>query len=467
MGRKKIALFGGSFNPPHLNHRQIVEWLSGRFDEVVVMPCGYRQDKMITCDMPAHHRAALCNLAFSGLPNVRLDFSDLENASYTSSYALQQRYGGSDREVWHVVGSDLLVKGHSVIRTNWQHGPRIWHELNWLVVNRTGHEITTKTELPPHCRFESLCRSIGSSTEVRHRLHDQLSIDGMLQPIVEGYIRRYGLYLGRTVSAVTKLKLSSMRPYLQVDPYNKLAVSVAHRLQRHASPIEEASIVVALGGDGTLLRAVHEHWQRRRPFFGLNFGHSGFLLNRFSLRWNRDTTQLLAEVAETELTCYHLSLLLVEWIDDRGRQHTTYGFNDVYVKNADPSVAARMNVTAAVGHQIWKISDAIGDGLICATAAGSTGYAYQAGAEPLPLGGDGSWLVKGISTRQIPQVMLGRTSVVTCRLGNSYRQCVLCVDNRVLGPVIEFSVRLSSVAAAELLFLPGTDPAVKRIELAL
>ena len=59
---------------------------------------------------------------------------------------------------------------------------------------------------------------------------------------------------------------------------------------------------MVVGGDGTMLRAIRQHWRLRLPFFGINTGHLGFLLN--------DSAE--ADPAAQELVLYHLPLLRVE-----------------------------------------------------------------------------------------------------------------------------------------------------------
>ncbi|MCE9519467.1 MAG: hypothetical protein K8R87_07945 [Verrucomicrobia bacterium] len=70
---RRIALFGGSFNPPGLHHRRIAEILAARFDEVRVVPCGPRPDKPGVSEVPGPFRAALCDLTFGDLDRVEKD----------------------------------------------------------------------------------------------------------------------------------------------------------------------------------------------------------------------------------------------------------------------------------------------------------------------------------------------------------------------------------------------------------
>lgn len=196
---KKIAIFGGSFNPPGLHHRHIVEELSAsrQFDEVLVIPCGSRPDKPTVNEVASTHRAAMTELAFGNIFGVRVLLFDLKQNSYTPAYRLQEMFGG-EAEVWHAVGSDLLVggvAGRSPIQTTWCRGLEIWQQLNFLVMPRQGYVISEK-DLPPHHQLFKHQTGDFSSSLIRDLLSKGASVAHLVAPAVEDYIRQYGLYRG-------------------------------------------------------------------------------------------------------------------------------------------------------------------------------------------------------------------------------------------------------------------------------
>ena len=77
----------------------------------------------------------------------------------------------------------------------------------------------------------------------------------------------------------------------------------------NAVPLEQADIIVTLGGDGFMLRTLHRYMQFGKPFYGMNFrGTVGFLLNNFESRtacrsawpapkWRRSTRSACARCA--------------------------------------------------------------------------------------------------------------------------------------------------------------------------
>ncbi len=52
--------------------------------------------------------------------------------------------------------------------------------------------------------------------------------------------------------------------------------------ERYGSVVPaQADYIVALGGDGLMLQALHRNIKRRTPIFGMNLGTVGFLLNQY------------------------------------------------------------------------------------------------------------------------------------------------------------------------------------------
>jgi NAD kinase len=61
------------------------------------------------------------------------------------------------------------------------------------------------------------------------------------------------------------------------DERNPRAAEVADRYRRFAG--DPPDLILVIGGDGTMLHAIRQHWRLRVPFLGLNAGHLGFLMN--------------------------------------------------------------------------------------------------------------------------------------------------------------------------------------------
>src|SRR5687767_9285004 len=102
----RIALYGGSFNPPGEHHRQTARALAEHVDQVIVVPCGPRPDKPVTHDVPAIHRATMVDMTFRREPKARVELLDLETSHFTPHCELVRRFaaeGPGNHEVWHVV----------------------------------------------------------------------------------------------------------------------------------------------------------------------------------------------------------------------------------------------------------------------------------------------------------------------------------------------------------------------------
>ena len=191
---KKIAIFGGSFNPPGLHHRQLVENLLPYFDEIIVIPCGPRPDKATVNEIAPADRAEMTKLAFAGLPKVRVELFDLLENKFTRTHALQKMFE-LEGEVWHLVGTDWTAggrDGESAIHKIWERGPELWKTLNFAVTDRENYPHCTG-DLPPHHQFFRLGIN-GSSSEIRKRIRQNQPMEHLVLPAVKDYILRRKLY---------------------------------------------------------------------------------------------------------------------------------------------------------------------------------------------------------------------------------------------------------------------------------
>jgi nicotinic acid mononucleotide adenylyltransferase len=79
----KLVIFGFSANPPANHHLAIVQELLKIFEKIIVIPRGTDQNKLSTTATTHNQRKDMVNLMFSDLPNIEIDFSDLDGNIFT------------------------------------------------------------------------------------------------------------------------------------------------------------------------------------------------------------------------------------------------------------------------------------------------------------------------------------------------------------------------------------------------
>jgi NAD+ kinase len=133
--------------------------------------------------------------------------------------------------------------------------------------------------------------------------------------------------------------------------------------------VDGVQLVIALGGDGTILRALRLSAPRGIPVLGVNFGHVGFLADV-----QRDQlTEALAAVAAGHARCERRTALHV--VAGHGPPLDELAYNDVVLGRRAGHGSARIVVTV----DGTRVVDVIGDGVIVATGLGSTAYTVSAG----------------------------------------------------------------------------------------
>ena len=153
--------------------------------------------------------------------------------------------------------------------------------------------------------------------------------------------------------------------------------------QRRVENIDDFDLAVVLGGDGTILRTAAQIKYRRIPILGVNFGHLGFMANS-----NEDgIIPVVAAALAGELTTEYRTNLRIDVFCEgdeganggpdapmKGSQQF-FGLNELTLARGAQGRVIDCAYTVA-GE---KVADVKGDGLIVATATGSTAYALSAG----------------------------------------------------------------------------------------
>ena len=149
------------------------------------------------------------------------------------------------------------------------------------------------------------------------------------------------------------------------------ALAALRRRHDDAGP-EQADVIVALGGDGFMLQALHTFLGKGKPIYGMNLGSVGFLMNEYR------EEGLLERLALAEQAVVHPL---------RMRAHTRQGvtealaFNEVSLLR-ETRQAAKIRV---IVDERPRIAELICDGILVSTPAGSTAYNLSAHGPILPI----------------------------------------------------------------------------------
>jgi len=171
----------------------------------------------------------------------------------------------------------------------------------------------------------------------------------------------------------------------QIDPGRICILSSPTALARDARnslvarhgdcPLENAQVVVALGGDGFMLETLHRMLAegRRTPVYGMNCGSVGFLMNTFS---EEDLPGRLAAAQAAEL-----HPLWMRTVTAGGAVNEALALNEVsLLRELRQAAKIRIIVDGRV-----RLEELICDGVLVSTPAGSTAYNFSVHGPIVPL----------------------------------------------------------------------------------
>jgi NAD+ kinase len=138
-------------------------------------------------------------------------------------------------------------------------------------------------------------------------------------------------------------------------------------------PVTDAEVIVALGGDGFMLRTLHAHRSVAVPVYGMKLGRVGFLMNKHH---HEELPERIARAHAAELFP-----LEMEAVDGDGQTRHALAFNEVSLLR-QTNQAAHVEVKL---NGIVKLPNLVCDGILVSTPAGSTAYNLSAHGPILPL----------------------------------------------------------------------------------
>ena len=137
--------------------------------------------------------------------------------------------------------------------------------------------------------------------------------------------------------------------------------------------VEDADYIIPIGGDGLLLKSLHNFNKLNKPFFGINFGSIGFLMNNIN---NEDLNEVIVNSKKSEFKPLKMSAYS---LDDK--KFEAYAYNEVSIMR-QTHLASKIKIK--INDQI-KMNELICDGVLLSTSAGSTAYNLSAHGSILPL----------------------------------------------------------------------------------
>lgn len=198
----KIGIYGGSFDPPHVEHVKIAENFikEAGLDKLYVVPANVAPHKPYAHMISGKARLHMLDIAFASLFKAIICDYEINAGGSSYTYLTVERFRKEfpEAEIYFLMGTDMLENFPC-----WKNPEIILKNAKLFVTGRSGEDKNRaiKTFVD---KFGSLDRVVFSefegekisSTDIRNRLMLGLDVDGKLNDEVLEYIKKEGLYKG-------------------------------------------------------------------------------------------------------------------------------------------------------------------------------------------------------------------------------------------------------------------------------
>jgi nicotinate-nucleotide adenylyltransferase len=199
----RIALFGGTFDPPHRGHIAIARAAADAFrlDQILFAPTGLQPLKLDAETTSFEDRVALAAAACESDPRFAVSTIDAPRPDRTPNYTVDAlaalRADHPADTLFNLVGADSFLS-----LRHWHDPDRLLELAEWIVVTRPGYELAppqlASLNLTIHQRARvHLLTGVEedvSATELREHLRSGDSCEELLSLPVSAYIKSHRLY---------------------------------------------------------------------------------------------------------------------------------------------------------------------------------------------------------------------------------------------------------------------------------
>ena len=206
---------------------------------------------------------------------------------------------------------------------------------------------------------------------------------------------------------------------------------------------ENSDYIIPIGGDGLLLKSLHNMNKLNKPFFGINFGSIGFLMNNI-------VDQDLNETVSNAKKSYFKPLKMTATSVDN-QVFEAYAYNEVSLMR-QTHLASKIKIK--INDQI-KMQELICDGILVSTSAGSTAYNLSAHGSILPLDSNILALtpISAFRPRRWKGALLSETNKIEFNvLDNKHRSSSVTADNVEFRNIDKVNVETSNDHKCLVLF---------------
>ncbi len=192
---KRIGIFGGTFNPPHIAHSIVAESVRAQLilDKIIFIPSG---NPPLKESIPAEDRLAMANLAFG--EDINFEISDIEirdvsEKSFTVNTLrkLKMNFKGERIKLFLIIGADNLLD-----LPRWKDPELLFEMAEIIVINRPGFDPEdSKPEFLEKVKFINVPFLEISSSMIREYVRIGRPVKYLVTKEVEEYIEEKNLYV--------------------------------------------------------------------------------------------------------------------------------------------------------------------------------------------------------------------------------------------------------------------------------